>query len=360
MAWLLALPTNYLIGMLLWLVAGVLAFWGLLKYRQRLRRSGRRLTLANLLFSLWIFLAMLTGVEVYFALLFDATDSFNRSNISRVWFLRHVEPDLRVLDLGHGGIKYRDDQIFPRPVPEDRKHVCFVGDSFTFGHGVASVSDRFSNRIRAELDSRFPHEYIITNLSEPGTDLNWAEGLVRELVENDIHVDTLVYVFCPNDIEVYHPDFMKNVQKLSELNPNCPLLAHTYFFNLLYYRYQLASRPEAREYYGYLADYYSGEPWQQMQTQFKAFAAFCKAYRIELKVVIFPFLQDLDQESPFDHARSVVRGFCDEQGIPVLDLHETLSEHAQENLTVSVFDAHPNARAHNLAADAILPFLFGD
>lgn len=357
MAWILALSYEYLIGIMLWLALGAVAFWGLLKHRRRLRRLGRPQRWSNLLLSLWLFLALLTMAELYFALLFDATDSFNRSNVSRIWFKRHVESEQKVLELGNVGITYRDDQIFPRPIPEEKKHICFVGDSFTFGHGVADVSDRFTNRIRAELASRFGEEYLITNLSAPGTDLNWADALLRELVENEVKIDTLVYVFCPNDIEVYHEDHMKNIEALGQLEPECPLLKHTYFFNLLYYRIQMATRPAAREYYGYLADYYTGEPWERMQNQFEEVAAFCKARKIEFKVVIFPFLQNLGQESTFDHARKVVREFCREQGVLVLDLHDTLSEHAEENLTVSRFDAHPNARAHELAAEAILPFL---
>jgi hypothetical protein len=94
-----------------------------------------------------------------------------------------------------------------------------------------------------------------------------------------------------------------------------------------------------------------------MQNQFEEVATFCNAHGIEFKVVIFPFLQTLDRQSPFDHARKVVREFCDSQHIPVLDLYDTLSEHAKEQLTVSLFDAHPNPRAHELAAEAILPFL---
>lgn len=357
MAWFLALPTEYLIGMLLWLAAGVFAIWGLLKWRQRLRRSGRKQTPANALLSLWLFLALLTGVELYFALLFDATDSFNMSNVSQVWFRRHIKPDQQFLKLGHGGISYRDNQTFPKSVPQDKTHICFVGDSFTFGHGVSDVSDRFTNRVRAELTSHSPDEYLVTNLSAPGTDLNWADALLHELADEEIRIDTLVYVFCPNDIEVYHRDHMKNIEKLAKLNPEFPLLKHTYFFNLLYFRMKLATVPEVRDYYGYLADYYSGEPWERMQKQFEDFAAFCESHRIELKVVIFPFLQNLDEKSPFDHARKVVREFCQAHGIAVLDLHDSLESHSEENLTVSLFDAHPNARAHQLAAEAIMDFL---
>ena len=265
MAWLFALSDAYLLGMSLWLLAGALALWGLLKWRQRLRRLGRKPALANLLLSAWVFLAMLTGVELYFALLFDATDSFNMSNVSQVWFRRHVKPEEHLLKLGREGITYRDDQEFPRPVPEDRRHICFVGDSFTFGHGVADVADRFSNRLREKLEAEFPGKYLVTNLSEPGTDLNWADALVRKLVEEHIRIDTLVYVFCPNDIEVYHPDHMQLMHELADLKPQFPLFKDTYFFNLLYYRIKLASLPAARDYYGFLADYYTGEPWQKMQ-----------------------------------------------------------------------------------------------
>lgn len=357
MSWLFALSDEYLLGMLLWLGGGFLAFWGLLKYRQRRRRAGRKLTFANLLFSLWILLALLTGVELYFALLFDATDSFNMSNVSKVWFRRHVEPEQKVLDLGGEGLTYRDDQAVPQPIPEGRKHVCFLGDSFTFGHGVADVSKRFTNRVRSELEANHPGEYLVSNLAAPGTDLNWTAALTRELVEQGVRIDTLVYVFCPNDIEVYHPDHMKNIEAMARLEPEGPFFRHTYFFNLLYYRVKMASLPEARAYYGYLADYYQGPPWERMQDQFEEFAEFCSTREIELKVVIFPFLNHLGGESPFDGARRRVREFCEENGIPVLDLYPTLSEHAEENLTVSLFDAHPNPRAHELAAEAILPFV---
>lgn len=357
MAWFLALPTEYWIGMLCWLAAGGIGFWAVLIWRQHRRRSGKKPTPANIALSIGILLALLTGVELYFALLFDGTDSFNMSNVSQVWFRRHVEPEKHVLKLGNAGITYRDNQIVPQPIPADRNHLCFVGDSFTFGHGVADVSDRFTNRVRKELSARFPDEYLVTNLSEPGTDLNWADALLQEMTEHNVRVDTLVYVFCPNDIEVYHPDHMENVQRLGELSPQCPLFEKTYFFNLLYYRIKMASIPEAREYYGYLADYYAGEPWQRMSRQFADFADFCQDREIQLQVVIFPFLQNLKGESPFDLARLKVMSFCDQRGIPVLDLYPILSEHAEEKLTVSLFDAHPNARAQELAAEAILPFL---
>jgi hypothetical protein len=52
--------------------------------------------------------------------------------------------------------------------------------------------------------------------------------------------------------------------------------------------------------------------------------------------------------------------FCKSERIPVLDLEPTFRTHAGENLVVSRFDAHPNERAHAIAAEAIETGLLSD
>jgi hypothetical protein len=44
----------------------------------------------------------------------------------------------------------------------------------------------------------------------------------------------------------------------------------------------------------------------------------------------------------------------------VLDLEPVFREHPRENLTVNRYDAHPNERAHEIAADAIYNKLLND
>jgi hypothetical protein len=51
------------------------------------------------------------------------------------------------------------------------------------------------------------------------------------------------------------------------------------------------------------------------------------------------------------HAKVVA--FCKSEQVPVLDLDPVLTPHVDEGLTVNRFDAHPNERAHALAAEAI-------
>ena len=71
---------------------------------------------------------------------------------------------------------------------------------------------------------------------------------------------------------------------------------------------------------------------------------------------VFPFLDRLD-DYPFASAHRALRTFAAQEGIPFCDLLPTYIEHREEDLVVNAFDAHPNERAHALAAEAILEFL---
>src|SRR5262245_55143915 len=159
------LPFDYLLGMAVWLLLLAAGLVALLKARRRLAaRKARRLRWANLGLSLWMLLAVLTVVELYFAVIYDQSDSFNTTNVSQHWFDRHVVPERKALRFADGrGTLYRDDREFPEALEPGQRHICFLGDSFTFGHGVKRARDRFSNRIRASLDAQHPGRFVVSN-----------------------------------------------------------------------------------------------------------------------------------------------------------------------------------------------------
>ncbi len=355
------LSFDYLLGMAVWLVAGCVTFFLLLKLRRRwaLRPGLKRLTHIGL--SIWLLCAMLTGVELYFATVYDQSDSFNMTNVSKKWFQLHVTPDEKDLIFsGREGVKYRDDREFPVTVPPNKIHLCFLGDSFTFGHGVANVRDRFSNRVRSKLEEQQPGRFIVSNLAEAGTDLFWVEGVLEHVFEKKYKVDTVIYVMCLNDIETFHPDHEKLYQKLGDVGPKFFLFRDTYFFNFLYFRYRQFTQPEVRDYYGFVRDYFDGEPWVRMQRKLRAVQELCRRNGTDFRVVVFPFLHTLGDDDPFQPICAKVAAFCRDSEIPVLDLTPVLTPHADEGLMVNRFDAHPNERAHALAADAILSKLLND
>ena len=84
------LADGYFYGMLTWLLAGGVGFWMLLRLRGQWRGQLKKLNWVNAGLSLWMGLALLTCVELYFALVYDASDSFNMTNVSRKWFALHV------------------------------------------------------------------------------------------------------------------------------------------------------------------------------------------------------------------------------------------------------------------------------
>ncbi|HUG91008.1 MAG TPA: hypothetical protein VML55_09255 [Planctomycetaceae bacterium] len=357
------LPTRYVVAMSLWLVAGVFALRWLLLARRRWKDQPRRLRWANALLSAWMFLAALTAIELYFAVIYDESDSFNMTNVSKKWYYRHVDRHRRWLTIdaaNNRGMSYRDDREFPTRVTADQQHICFIGDSFTLGHGVPEVADRFSNRVRRALELREPGRYAVSNLAEAGTHLLWVADHIEALLRNNHPIDTFVYVLCLNDIEPFELGHDSFYRDLGSHGPSFFLFRDTYFFNLAYFRFKQFTLPEVRNYYSFVREFYDGPAWERMRAKLLDVAAMCRRQGAEFQVVVFPFLHNLGSDYPFADAHARIVAACGEAGIPVLDLAPVLAPHVDEGLMVNRFDAHPNERAHALAAQAIEEWLIGE
>ncbi len=346
------LPDGYLLGLVGWLIALAASLVGLLHWRRQLRGTvGQepRRTLAGL--SLWFFLAALTVVELYFAIIYDQTDSFNMTNVSQHWFARHVRENAE---------GYRDKAPFPRTIPWGKKRLVFIGDSFTFGHGIKNVDDRFSDLVGARLEAVRPGKFIESNLGSPGIHVQIVTNAVEQLADRGYQIDVLVYTICLNDIEGYEPANDQLQTRFDLSSPKFFLFRDTYFLNMLYFRVQQAWLPEVRSYYSHLADSYRGAPWEGMNRKLDELSEYCASKKIDLRIVIFPFLHNLGPKYPFDAAHEKISTYCREANLRCLDLKPVLVPHVQEGLTVNRFDAHPNERANALAAQAMETDLLED
>ena len=358
---LLYLSDRYLTGMALWLIAGGVSFWLLLRLRSMWRDRPRRIKWVHAGLSLWMTLAALTSVELYFALIYDQSDSFNMTNVSKKWFALHVEPQQMALVLSEKeGTRYRDDRPFPESLRPDQKHLIFFGDSFTFAQGVNNVQDRFSNRVRDVLERQTDGRVVVSNLADAGTDLRYVKHLVTLMLQKGHKIDTAVYVMCLNDIETYHERHEKYYQELSKHSPRFFLFRETYFFNWMYFRLRQFTTSDVRGYYSFVKDYYGGGPWRLMQGGLDELHKTCQSHGTDLRIVVFPFLHNLGPDYPFKDAHRLVVEYCESREIPVLDLEPFLSPSASKGLTVNRFDAHPNELAHRLAAEAMLEKLLRD
>src|SRR5262245_14175050 len=145
----LPVPLDYLVGLLIWLAVVVGAFVWLLKARRRNRVKTSRLRWIHLGLSVWFFVALVTVCEFVFAFFIDRSDAFNATNVSRRWTELHIDRE-------RNSMGFRDRSGFPKTLPPGEKRICFVGDSFTMGHGVVDMSDRFTDRVAVDLNAAQP------------------------------------------------------------------------------------------------------------------------------------------------------------------------------------------------------------
>ena len=80
---------------------------------------------------------------------------------------------------------------------------------------------------------------------------------------------------------------------------------------------------------------------------------------IRLRVITFPFLQDLGPSYRYRDVHRRLGEFWGALGVPHLDLLPVFERHATETVRLSGFDPHPNPTGHRIAADAIAAFLLG-
>jgi hypothetical protein len=350
---LLSLPTPYIVGMLFWLLFSAVMLRVLLRMRrQRQGRTGR-LGCVNAGLSVWLLLALLTGCELYFALCVDQSDSFNMTNVSKRWFDRHIERQ-------RNAFGSRDIAQFPRQIPPNTRRICFIGDSFTVGHGIPNMADRFSDRISADLEKVRPGKFLVANLGASGWEISRIEAFVHGLLKAGYETEMLIYVLCLNDIEGYDPRTSAAIQELQQAEPKFFLLTDTYFLNWLYFRLMQINRPGARDYFPHLVDSYELNAWDGFSRKLDQLHRRCQEHDVELRLVIFPFLNQLGPDYPFLDAHGKLVEHCNRSAIPVLDLEPVFRGHAGEDLTVNRFDSHPNERAHGIAAQAIREHLLND
>jgi hypothetical protein len=350
----LYLSNEYLIGMAVWLAILGALFFGVLRYRRLRRTKARSLGLANLGLSVCMLLAAVTAAELAFACFADFSDTFNITNVSKRWLTLHIDRERN----NEGN---RDRLPFTKYVAPGCKRVIFLGDSFTIGHGINRMEDRFTDRIAAWLDDKAPGKYVVANLGEPGFEASMVESTAAAVMSG-MHADAslFVYVYNLNDIEGYMQlAGQKPLEGIYTSGPQFFLFRDTYLLNWLYFRF-LQFQARNNTYFSRLAAAYQSSSWDGLRAKLSQLHRECGEGHADFRMVIFPFLHDLQGDDSFAAARARLVEFCKSEKIPVLDLDPVFRKHAGEKLMVSRFDSHPNERAHAIAAEAIENDLLSD
>ena len=327
------------------LAAPVVSFGLLMVFVRRVKRSKvptgwGRLVVGNALVLLCLATPVLLAGETYFRFFYDTTDSLAYTRISERWVQRHW----RVNSAG-----CRDNVEYSPALALGKRRISFVGDSFTAGHGIKDVEDRFPNRLR-----RAHPDWEVHVLAAVGLDTGGELALVKKALAKGYQADQVVLVYCLNDIgDLLPPQADATARVLAELDDSGWLLRSSYMLNLWYHHYKALRDPYLGNYCSFVREAYSGAVWEQQKERLKVFRDLVQARDGHLAVVTFPLLNALGPNYEYRFIHDKLDQAWRELDVPQLDLLPVYEGLAPIQVTVNRFDAHPNERANQLAAEAI-------
>lgn len=246
----------------------------------------------------------------------------------------------------------------------DQTRLLFVGDSITFGEGVRD-EEAFPSVAERILPGRLPEARPrVINGGVPGYGIAEETALVKALLPR-VRPAVVLLTFCVNDLfavmEQQAPERYARYEE-ERFSPLFSLSATTRHLFLRYFVFLYVN--------GLSSPYINGihplqqdgpdvrRAWSEYFSALDFLAAFLRENRVEFGLVVFP---DFSQVvTGIDTPEKQFRGYGEERGIPVLPLLETFRERRGEGIPLLIPDGHPNARAHEIIASAVVDWLAGD
>jgi len=264
----------------------------------------------------------------------------------------------------HNSLGLRDKE-YPVQKSPNSKRVMILGDSFTYGYGITDDDVIFPEILEKQLNSDYAEQGILIEIINGGipgslTD-DWVDLLLRQ--EDLSQLDVILIVFFLRDgtqTSSMGSFFGPIRDEIEKRNQERWLYQYSYFYKL--YQDAVDRSYLSAKYSEALNEAYLGEPWQTQEwdiSKRNLLKIKSMAEEIDAKVglVVFPVLVELNDNYPFRDICDVLVSFGTENGIPTHNLLVDFLGRNGPDLWVSAYDQHPNAAAHQIAADSILPFL---
>lgn len=336
---------GYLTDYLLWWVifGSLLAHaWCFFRLWPADRRARLRLFVGNLLVAACMLAFAGTLAESYLRFVSVATDAFGTTLTAKRWFMAY--PELNSL-------LYRDVE-WSEQKPSGVRRIAFVGDSFTYGWGINDPMDRFTEIIQARFDENESESVEVMNVAWVGWDSGEELRATRDLI-HVYGVDEVVLCHLPNDIESLIPVSDSYDPKMP---PKSQLFntSSSFLLDYLYHRIIARRLPSVRGYCDWIWDGYSDpDVWRQHTRVLHEFVTMCHDDGVTFRVALVPLLRTNGQRFDGAHLHGRLRGFFEQNNVPVVDLLPVIENRDASKLVVNAHDAHPNEEANQLFADAI-------
>ncbi|HUI05788.1 MAG TPA: hypothetical protein VL486_02160 [Verrucomicrobiae bacterium] len=308
------------------------------------RQRGPVLVGANVLVLAFLLSTVLLAAESYYRFWCDTTEQYGITRVSQRWFARHF-------NTWTSG--FRDNvPIYTLKQTPGRRRITFVGDSFTTGHGIANVDDRFANRIR-KMRPDWDIQVMAVNGADTGNEWDTTQWALKQGGE----LGEVVLVYCLNDITDLDPEWQAAMARFHSATNLGFFCTHSFCLNTWYYRLKGWFDPDITHYNRLVLGDYNGPLWEEQKERLLAYRNLVQSHGARLRVVTFPFFDKLGPDYAYAGVHQKLDAFWQGIGVPHLDLLDLYESHRDKTLTVNSHDPHPNVYAHALAADAILKFL---
>jgi len=243
------------------------------------------------------------------------------------------------------------DREYTEEKPKDVYRIVMLGDSTTFGWGVAE-SDTTAKILEQALNSadvpghrRF--EVLNAGVGNYGTVQEYTHYLTYDRA---FHPDLVILEYFINDAEPVPV----------ERNPG--LLGKSYLLAFVISRYDsmmrfTGRRPNWKEYYAGL--YRDDNPGLEgAEKALTSLATTTRDDRTQLLVTILPELHEINESYPFTSEQQKIKDVLASNRVPVIDLIDGLRGHGPESsLWVTPADDHPNRKANTLIVAQELPWI---
>jgi lysophospholipase L1-like esterase len=273
----------------------------------------------------------------------DTTDSFALNKFTKRWSKRYYRKN---------NFGVRDNVDYNYLIPPGKRRLTIIGDSFTAGHGIKKVDERFGNLLREQ----FP-EIEIHILGINGFETIDELNRMSKILSEGYQLDIVLLGYCLNDITYLIPEAKEIYERMAEFDENLGFLArNSYFINTLAFRAMARKDSNVTNYYGFLKDKYQDQSWLQHKAVLLDLKKTVENSGGTLSVMTIPFLNNLNKYD-FDQAHSTLDSFWRDEQVSHMDLLPLLKNESGSNLVVNQYDAHPNEEAHQLMANALNPFV---
>ncbi len=269
----------------------------------------------------------------------------------------------------------RGPEVSARKSAEELR-LLFVGDSITFGYGVA-YPESYVARVEEILDRELANRRVRgVSLAVVGYS-TWQQRLLLETKGLDCRPDLVVVGFCLNDVtEKYTLARYGGNMHDAETEALGRYLRRSGLFRLGTMGFarlrqgrgledgesmsdlrvmDLFLRPEAPR---------VERAWQETEEELEELVRLCRSARLPPAVVCFPYDFQLSSNAPPPHPQRRLAAWCAARSVPFLDLLPALTRAAETASSAGgrvMMDAcHPNALGHAAAAREIAAFLRSD